>query len=310
VSRRSTSLQLPLLEAAEVHPASGACQRWSQGQHSWRRRRDGGFDKSLYAVRRIDKTLSKHFVERHHYLHTFVAERLSWGLYRGNHLVGVAVFGVPSNTAVLTNVFPDLVPYRRTLALSRFVLLDEVPANGETWFLGQVFAAAAREELRGVVSFADPVVRRAADGTIKVPGHRGTIYQAKGAVALGRSTPGIVVVLPDGTTLDRRAKSKVRRGERGHEYVERRLISFGASRRRRGESGEAFLARALVEARAVELRHGGCYRYAFQLGITKAERAAVRIALPVGPYPKAIDDVSWRHATALVAPEASPPTLL
>jgi hypothetical protein len=39
--------------------------------------------------------------------------------------------------------------------LSRFVLVDAVPANGESWFLGQLFAAAAREGLRGVVSFAD-----------------------------------------------------------------------------------------------------------------------------------------------------------
>jgi hypothetical protein len=85
----------------------------------------------------------------------FVAERLSWGLHQGDELVGVAVFGVPSNEAVLTNVFPDLEPYRSTLVLSRFVLLDEVPGNGETWFLGQVFPAAADEGLRGVVSFAD-----------------------------------------------------------------------------------------------------------------------------------------------------------
>jgi hypothetical protein len=112
----------------------------------------------------------------------------------------------------------------------------------ESWFLGQVFAAAAREGLRGVVRLADPVVRRAADGRLVVPGHAGLIYQAKGAVALGRSDAATVLVLPDGTTLDRRALSKVRRGECGHEYVERRLAGFGAPMRRPGESGEAFLA--------------------------------------------------------------------
>ena len=90
-----------------------------------------------------------------------------------------------------------------------------------------MFAAAAREGLCGVVSFADPVVRRAADGRLVVPGHAGLIYQAKGAVALGRSDAATVLVLPDGTTLDRRALSKVRRGECGHEYVERRLAGSG-----------------------------------------------------------------------------------
>jgi hypothetical protein len=307
-------VQLPLLDAAEVDPAStSTCQRWSYGTHSWRRRREGGFDRRLYAAHRVDKSLAKAFVKRHHYLHTFVAERLSWGLYQGEQLVGVAVFGPPSHEAVLTNVFPDEEPYKRTLVLSRFVLLDEVPANGETWFLGQVFAAAACEGLRGVVSFADPVMRRAVDGTVVVPGHRGTIYAAKGAQAIGRSDPSIVLVLPDGTTLDRRARSKVRRDESGHEYVQRRLAGFGVAPRRPRESGEAYLARALVEAGVVELRHGGCYRYAFQLGETKAERAAVRIALPAGPYPKAIDESSWEKATRLTAPTIAacdPPKLL
>jgi hypothetical protein len=49
---------------------------------------------------------------------------------------------VPSHPAVVRNVFPDLRPYHESLVLSRFVLVDAVPANGESWFLGQVFAAA------------------------------------------------------------------------------------------------------------------------------------------------------------------------
>ena len=63
----------------------------------------------------------------------------------------------------------------------------------------------------------------------------------------------------------------------------------------------------------VALRHGGCYRYAFRLGVTRAQRAAVRIALPTGPYPKAIDDASWRLATLLtaaVAPDVGAASLL
>jgi hypothetical protein len=55
----------------------------------------------------------------------------------------------------------------------------------------------------------------------------------------------------------------------------------------------------------VALRHGGCYRFAFRLGVTRAELAAVRIGLPAGPYPKTIDDASWREATPLAAPTAA-----
>jgi hypothetical protein len=305
--------QLRLLDAAEVNPASSLCQRWSGGTHSWRRRRDGGFDRSLYAAYRLDKQVAKAFVERHHYLHSFVAERLSWGLFQGEELVGVAVFGVPSHPAVLTNVFPDLEPYTTTLVLSRFVLLDKVPANGETWFLGQVFRAAADQGLRGVVSFADPVMRRAADGRVVIPGHRGTIYAAKGSTPIGRTDPSVVLVLPDGTSLDRRALSKVRGDQCGHDYVERRLAGFGVAARRRGESGEAYLHRALVEAGVVALRHGGCYRYAFRLGRTRAERAAVRIGLPATAYPKTIDETSWQMASRLAEPSScgcDTPTLL
>ena len=38
---------------------------------------------------------------------------------------------------VLTAVFPDLEPYAESLELSRFVLAESVPANGESWFLAR-----------------------------------------------------------------------------------------------------------------------------------------------------------------------------
>ena len=63
----------------------------------------------------------------------------------------------------------------------------------------------------------------------------------------------------------------------------------------------------------VALRHGGCYRYGFRLGVTRAQRATVRIVMPAGPYPKAIDDTSWRVATPLtadVAPDVRAVSLL
>jgi hypothetical protein len=63
----------------------------------------------------------------------------------------------------------------------------------------------------------------------------------------------------------------------------------------------------------VAVRQGGYYRYAFRLGVTRAQRTAVRIGLPAGPYPKAIDDTSWRLATPLTAevdPDVGAPLLL
>src|SRR5207244_562994 len=72
------------------------------------------------------------FVEVNHYSATYPAARLRFGLYDGPFLVGVAVLGVPMQPRVLTMVFPDLEPYTESLELSRFVLADSVPANGES----------------------------------------------------------------------------------------------------------------------------------------------------------------------------------
>jgi hypothetical protein len=99
-----------------------------------------------------------------------------------------------------------------------------------------------------------------------------------------------VIVLPDGTTLGDRALNKVRNQERGHAYVERRLIALGARAPRAGEAPAAWLIEALGEVGATRLRHSGCYRYL--LGTSKWYRRELRhrIAgdqLLTPPYPKA-----------------------
>ena len=184
--------------------------------------------------------------------------------------------------------------------LSRFVLADDVPANGESWFLARVFAQAAATGIRGVVSFADPVPRRVG-GRLLFPGHVGHIYQAVGGVFTGRSTPRTMTLLPTGEILNERSKSKVRARERGHEAVERRLVALGASPPRAGQRPAAWLAQALDDIGAVPLIHGGQYRYAWAIG-NRAERREVRIALPAQPYPKARGRLSlW----ALAGPRGS-----
>jgi hypothetical protein len=80
---------------------------------------------------------AKAFVQTHHYAATYPAARFRYGLYHHGDLVGVAVFSHPSNDLVLTSVFPgDLLD---SVELGRFVLLDSVPGNGETWFLARTF---------------------------------------------------------------------------------------------------------------------------------------------------------------------------
>ena len=193
-------------------------------------------------------------MEANHYAGTYPAARLRFGLYAGPWLVGVAVLGVPMQRRVLTSVFPNLEPYAESLELSRFVLAESVPANGESWFLARCWQLAARHGVRGVVSFSDPVPRRTATGELVVPGHIGTIYQASNAEYLGRTTPRRLLLLPDGRVLSERALSKVRGDEQGHAYVERELVRFGARTRRPGENGAVWLREAV---RAAGVRAAG-----------------------------------------------------
>jgi hypothetical protein len=92
------------------------------------------------------------------------------------------------------------------------VLVDEVPANGETWFLGECFARLRNRvvedqewgdeyRLRGVVSFSDPVARVSADGLRIFPGHIGLIYQAFKGVYLGRSVRRTLRAEPPGAAV-------------------------------------------------------------------------------------------------------------
>lgn len=272
-------MQLSLLD-----PSSGWSQRWQARRPSWRHTSEGGFDPARYRVVSIDEGPAKAFVTSHHYLRSYPAAKLRYGLVDADRLVGVAVLGIPPQRAVLSNVFPDLEPYTESLDLSRLVLLDEVPANAETWFIARVFRHAAGLGVRGVVAFADPMPRMT-DAGLVVPGHIGTVYQAGNARYCGRSTPRLLRMLPDGTVLSDRALSKVRGQERGHAYVERTLRSFGAPGPRVGESGAAWLERALPAVDLRGVRHGGNHRYVFAVG-SRAQRRHVRIALDAGVYPK------------------------
>lgn len=273
----------------EYDPASDWCQRWRARQHSWRHRSEGGFEAERYSVEPISEDEAKVYVCANHYSGTFPASSRRLGLHEAGCLVGVAVFGIPVQKAVLTNVFPSLEPYVESLELSRFVLDDSCPGNAESWFLARCFEELAPSGLRGVVAFSDPVPRQLADGLL-FPGHIGRIYQASNALHLGRGRARKLTVVPKagGVVLNDRSLAKVRSQDRGHEHVERRLCSWGARPMRAGEKPAAWLAEALEAIGAEQLKHGGNFRYAFALG-TKAERRRLDIAGERRPFPKETD---------------------
>lgn len=219
---------------------------------------------------------AKSFIEEHHYSRSYPAARWRFGLFHRGAMVGTAVFSHPCNDSVLTNVFQ--CPARMAVELGRFVLLDEVPGNGESFFLGRCFELLRREELIGVVSFSDPMPRQTIDGHLVHRGHVGTIYQAFNGSYLGRSTPRTIRLLPDGSLFSERSIQKIRQNERGSNYAAQILQSFGAPPLEEDPVG--WLTQWLPRlTRAV--RHPGNHKYCWAL--TKTARKQIPASLP---YPK------------------------
>ena len=278
----------------EIDPASDWCQRWLPGGgQRWRHKSEGGFDpRDDYEVAPLARdTEPKRFLAAHHYLIRYPAALLRLGLYHGHSLVGVAVFSMPMNNAVLTRVFPDLVPGHESMELGRFCVLDPEPGNVESWFLGQCFRYLATQGVRGVVSFSDPTPRESHNGKTVFAGHVGTIYQATNFLSAGRTDKRRNVVLPDGSVFTQREEQKLISGDQGHAYVLRRLLSNGAPSMLYAERGREYLHRAYAHIGVriqVEL---GKHRYVQTVG---KHRDRVRIAVETyDEYPKRVDAATY-----------------
>ena len=256
------------------------CQRWRERRESYRPAGEP-IDPRRYGVEIVEDADARRFVVGHHYQGSYPAARLAVGLYQTRswvtpELVGVAVFSVPGGPQVLPKWFPTV----SAVELGRFVLLDEVAANGETWFLARALRLVRRElKVGAVLSFSDPMQRVSTiDGRIVTPGHIGTIYQAGNAAYMGRGTPRSEILLPSGEVFSEQARCKIRGDKRGAAAAYRQLLSWGAPPRKPGEDGKAYLARALADTRTFRrINHPGRLAYGWRLDGVK---------LVGGAYPK------------------------
>lgn len=256
------------------------CQRWRDHRSSYRPAGEP-IQTRRYEVEAMgDDGEARRFVEQHHYSGSYPAARRRFGLWRGVTLVGVAVFSVPISPAVITSAL-DLVDWREAVELGRLVLLDDVPANGESWFIAQCFRALRREGFAGVVSFSDPLPRRDASGRAVFRGHVGTIYQASNARYVGQATPRTLRLLPTGEVFSSRAAQKIRARDRGCRYAAEQLAAAGADPLTDDEDARAWLRRWLPAVTRT-VRHPGNHKYAWSFGRRKP------FAAPAQPYPKRI----------------------
>lgn len=259
---------------------SAVVQRWRERRASFRPAGELIDPRAFEVAPIVDDKTARAFVEQHHYSGSYPAARFRFGLYERSELVGVAVFSHPSNPLALRPLPVGL----ESTELGRFVLLDGVRGNGETWFLARAFELLRREGLAGAVSFSDPLPRQTTDGRTVLRGHVGTIYQAFNGVYLGRARSDTMRLLPDGTTLHNRALAKLRAQERGWRYVVERLVGYGAPAP--GADIEGWIEEWIPRLTR-KVRHPGNHKYVWAF-----DRAA-RKALPASQaYPKQVDQIA------------------
>jgi len=244
-------------------------QRWRERKDSYRKRGEA-FIKVSYGVDVIpdDKT-AKDFVIQHHYSGSYPAARCRVGLYRQRkffpaELVGVAVFSVSARGSVEKRAG---VPSVEGVDLGRFVLLDDVPFNGETWFLRRAFKCLLREksDIRAVLAYSDPLPRSTIEGKMIMPGHVGTIYQAFNGRYVGKTNQEWMWIDPFGKTIPRRALSKIRNGECGSNGAYERLILSGADKIKKGENSKAYVDRVLEDGPFSRVKHPGNLAYVWAI---------------------------------------------
>ena len=97
------------------------------------------------------------------------------GLYRGDTLVGAALWMPPTKVCAQT-VHPE---WRRVLALSRLAIAPGEPQNAASILIGESVRRIRRDrKWKALVTFAD-----------ESQGHSGTIYRATNWVYVGRTKP-------------------------------------------------------------------------------------------------------------------------
>jgi len=258
-------------------------QRWQEGRES--RRPAGELIRTAeYDVAPMYGAAARAFVEAHHYSGTCSPTAHPFGLHRRGELVGAAVFGPPASMNAHRAVFPTLA-IGQAATLGRLVLLDEVPGNGESWFVARCFDQLRADGIIAIESCADPQPRTTIDGRRVHRGHVGCVYQALNGRHVGKTREASLNILPDGTVLSNRAQGKIARRERNSAGPTSQLVRFGADPLRAEATAEEALAwlrhwRAQITR---PMRHRGNYRYVWSL--SRRYRRELE-QMPKLPYPK------------------------
>lgn len=267
-----------------MHQLDLFATRWRKRRSSYRPSQEP-FDQKAFHVERIQEKSAKKFVLEHHYSGSFPAAIASYGLIErlgafDTRLAGCAVFSVPMHPRSAARYGAGDLPF---CELGRFVLLDEIGGNAETWFMSRALRQLAldkqdnqgRPKFSVCLAYSDPVPRSDITGAITHVGHVGGIYSAANALYVGRGTARTLNLAPDGKTISERALSKLRKGDTGARYAYEMLRGHGAPPIEVGEKNSDYVRRALSEGPFRTLKHNGNHAYIIPAG-THEQRKAVR----------------------------------
>ena len=150
-------------------------QRWAERRARYRPSHETIRTQEYEVAAIADAAVARAFVDTHHYAASSSPDAHRFGLYRHGQLCGVALFGPPASMAAHDAVFPTLV-IDQAVTLGRLVLLEEVPAMGESWFVARCFAKLRRRGVVAVESCSDPEPRTTAAGELVFRGHLAIVY--------------------------------------------------------------------------------------------------------------------------------------
>lgn len=268
------------------------CQRWIEGRDV-RRPAGENIRTSAYDVEPIAQNADAvAFVRTHHYAGYASPAAHRFGLYRLGELAGVALFGPPASTNAHNAVWGHTtLTQKQAVTLGRLVLLDNVPGNGESWFIARCFDLLRGRGIVAVESCADPQPRVNDRGELVFRGHLGTVYCATNGRYVGKTNDATLRLFPDGTCLSNRAQGKLRDGERGNTHPVAQLERWGATPLAEDEDPAAWLKRWRPRLTS-SMRHRGNHRYLWCLD---RRRRREILTAPSLPYPK---NEGWKAGAA------------
>ena len=130
--------------------------------------------KDLYTVSPVEKSVAQAIVVENHYLHRRASCMFAFGLYEGDDLIGVCMFGKPASPFPCRGVCgPE--ESDRVIELTRLWIDDKSVKNSESFLIGQSIKMLP-PEYDILLSYAEIA-----------QGHRGVVYQATNWLYTGLS---------------------------------------------------------------------------------------------------------------------------